>query len=375
MALPASFSTIQVTGSYIDLAGAPVTGTVTFSPPDDAFLKATDVDVVIAPKALVATLDEQGKFTITLPVTDDSNIVPSFTYKVEEALGTLRRTSNVEIPSALLPGPVDLSDLLPVGVLVFGSTALTRYVADALYGTVDSINGIAPAEGTSNVVLVASDVGADASGAAAAAQAAAEAYAVQRANHTGTQSLDTTTDTGTRVAMTPAERTKLTGIATQATKNQTDAYLLSRANHTGTESLDVTTDSGTRVAMTPAERTKLTGVATGATANQTDAYLLSRGNHTGTESLDVTTDSGTRVAMQPAERTKLTGIATGATKNATDAQLRDRSTHTGTQLAATISDFTTAVKAVGITPILVIDNGASVPGGTAAGTIVFQKTA
>jgi hypothetical protein len=44
-------------------------------------------------------------------------------------------------------------------------------------------------------------------------------------------------------------------------------------------------------------------------------------------------------------KTKLDGIATGATANATDAQLRDRATHTGLQLAATISDFTTAVVA------------------------------
>jgi hypothetical protein len=46
-----------------------------------------------------------------------------------------------------------------------------------------------------------------------------------------------------------------------------------------------------------------------------------------------------------AAKTKLDGIATGATANATDAQLRDRSTHTGTQLAATISDFASAVVA------------------------------
>ena len=44
-----------------------------------------------------------------------------------------------------------------------------------------------------------------------------------------------------------------------------------------------------------------------------------------------------------ASKTKLDGIAAGATANSTDTQLRDRATHTGTQLAATISDFTTAV--------------------------------
>jgi hypothetical protein len=45
-------------------------------------------------------------------------------------------------------------------------------------------------------------------------------------------------------------------------------------------------------------------------------------------------------------KTKLDGIASGATANATDAQLRDRSTHTGTQVASTISDSTSAGRAL-----------------------------
>lgn len=45
-------------------------------------------------------------------------------------------------------------------------------------------------------------------------------------------------------------------------------------------------------------------------------------------------------------KTKLDGIASGATANATDAQLRDRSTHTGTQAASSISDSTTAGRAL-----------------------------
>lgn len=133
-------------------------------------------------------------------------------------------------------------------------------------------------------------------------------------------------------------------IGTSATVNSSDAALRDRATHTGTQSLDTTTDSATRLALAPAERTKIAGVATGATANATDAALRDRATHTGTQSLDTTVDSGTRVAMTPAERTKLSGVATGATANATDAALRDRSTHTGTQTSATISDFVEAVQ-------------------------------
>jgi hypothetical protein len=71
-------------------------------------------------------------------------------------------------------------------------TVLANWIATAAAGTgVSSVNGQ-----TGVVVLAASDVSADASGAAAAAQA----YAIQRANHTGTQPLSTISDAGTAAA-------------------------------------------------------------------------------------------------------------------------------------------------------------------------------
>jgi hypothetical protein len=77
----------------------------------------------------------------------------------------------------------------------------------------------------------------DASGVAAAAQA----FAIQRANHTGTQSADTLTDGTTNKAFLATERTKLTGIATGATANSSDAVLEARANHTGTQAASTIT--------------------------------------------------------------------------------------------------------------------------------------
>ena len=64
--------------------------------------------------------------------------------------------------------------------------------------------------------------------------------------------------------MTTAEHTKLQTIADEATKNETDSHLLNRANHTGTQSLDTTTDGVDRLAMTDDERVKLTNIADGA---------------------------------------------------------------------------------------------------------------
>ena len=52
---------------------------------------------------------------------------------------------------------------------------------------------------------------------------------------------DAVPDGTSKKLMTAAERTKLAGIATDATKNQTDTYLRSRANHTGTQAISTVT--------------------------------------------------------------------------------------------------------------------------------------
>ncbi len=79
------------------------------------------------------------------------------------------------------------------------------------------------------------------------------------------------------------------GVSPEAIEAAVDAYLTANppagsyapASHWHT--LDAVTDTATRVAMTPAERTKLSGVATGATANASDAQLRDRSTHTGTQ--------------------------------------------------------------------------------------------
>lgn len=89
----------------------------------------------------------------------------------------------------------------------------------------------------------------------------------------------------------PGLRTLGTGAQQAAAGNDARfANALARANHTGTQSLDTTTDSATRLAFLPAERTKLTGIATGATANSTDAQLRDRATHTGTQAASTISD-------------------------------------------------------------------------------------
>lgn len=195
----------------------------------------------------------------------------------------------------------------------------------------------------------------------------------------------------TKGLMSAADFTKLAGVATGATANSADATLLARANHTGTQSLDTTTDSATRLALTAAERTKLgnlsgtntgdqttiTGNAGSATVLQTartingvsfngsanitinavdatarvaetraittTAPLTGGGDLTANRTLAISAaTTGAAGSMSAADKSKLDGVASGATANATDAQLRDRSTHTGTQAPATIAFAATA---------------------------------
>lgn len=92
----------------------------------------------------------------------------------------------------------------------------------------------------------------------------------------------------THKVMTGTERTKLSGIASGATANSSDAFLLARANHTGTQAqstvANLETDlagkqplatvlTNTTAAFTTAQESKLAGIASGATANDTDANL------------------------------------------------------------------------------------------------------
>lgn len=73
--------------------------------------------------------------------------------------------------------------------------------------------------------------------------------------------------------------------AERAAIDAAQSFAVQRANHTGTESADVLTDGTTNKAFLATERTKLAGIAAGATANSPNATLLDRANHTGTQAV------------------------------------------------------------------------------------------
>lgn len=121
-------------------------------------------------------------------------------------------------------------------------------------------------------------------------------------------------------------------------------------------SLDKTADSASRLAFLPAERTKLTGVATGATANSTDAVLLARANHTGTQGAGTITGLATvatsglkaDVGLGNVDNTSDASKPVSAAQAAADALKADKvittTTQIGTAYTLALADAATMVE-------------------------------
>ncbi|MFE9256512.1 hypothetical protein [Streptomyces sp. NPDC006879] len=111
LALPAEIPTVTVHGTYLGPDGRPLAGTVTFSAP--SMLVFADSDVFVA-GPVVSTLDENGRFQVTLPATNAPNMQPTgWAYVVKENLSGVIGGRTF---SALLPKEtpdVDLADIAP----------------------------------------------------------------------------------------------------------------------------------------------------------------------------------------------------------------------------------------------------------------------
>jgi hypothetical protein len=75
VALPSNLTTVEVTGRYIDQAGAAVRGTVTFSL--DTYLLNSGESVVLVESPVTVTLDATGSFAVDLATTDDPDVTPN----------------------------------------------------------------------------------------------------------------------------------------------------------------------------------------------------------------------------------------------------------------------------------------------------------
>jgi hypothetical protein len=113
MALAPTLTTVTITGNYVDYEGTAIQGQVRFTL-GEVLRNGTD-DQMVAPSSIVVALTN-GAFSVTLPATNDPDIVPTtFTYTVEESfIGG--RTYTISVPYDTV-GSLDLADLSPTPVL------------------------------------------------------------------------------------------------------------------------------------------------------------------------------------------------------------------------------------------------------------------
>ena len=109
MTLPGDLNTVTVTGEFLDAAGTPQAGTVTFTPSAEV-TDATGM-VVIPPVPRTYVLLKGLLSAGPLAATDNADLSPAWTYEICVSLADAPEFSfSCAIPHT--PSPVDLSALL-----------------------------------------------------------------------------------------------------------------------------------------------------------------------------------------------------------------------------------------------------------------------
>jgi len=164
MALSPDISTAVLTGSYVDINGNVQTGSVRFTPICNVI--DTDQNQIVVGQAITDVLDTNGAFSVTLPVTNDTDYTPNpIAYRVEE-LFSGGRDFYITLPSG--NASYDLSDLSEAvssseaaGFVTTTqyNTLLAKYNnANGTFATLDGAPDIADTA-TANAVLCTNEVG------------------------------------------------------------------------------------------------------------------------------------------------------------------------------------------------------------------------
>ncbi len=139
MAIDASVTQITVTGNFVDFLGNAIAGQVQFTLSD--MLRNSLANQMVVPSTITVTLDANGSFSTSLPATDDTDVIPSFLYTVEEAFPS-GRTYTVTAPAASV-GSLSLADISPVPTISETYVGLITEVPFAtLEGLIATLDGL-----------------------------------------------------------------------------------------------------------------------------------------------------------------------------------------------------------------------------------------
>ena len=130
MALPASLTSVTITGAYVDYSGTAIAGQIVFTLGD--VLRSGVDNVMVAPSTVVVPL-VAGAFSVTLPATNDPDVVPNpYTYTVEESF-VGGRTYTISIPYNTV-GSLDLADISPLPTI---ETAYVQLIDETTWTTLE----------------------------------------------------------------------------------------------------------------------------------------------------------------------------------------------------------------------------------------------
>lgn len=138
MALGPNINTVSITGNYVDYEGNPIQGQIRFTLGE--VLRSGIDDQMVAPSSVVVPLSA-GAFTVTLPATNDPDVVPNpYTYTVEESFPG-GRNYTISIPYNTV-GALDLADISPTPTLSTNYVQLIDQTTwSALEDDIDILDG------------------------------------------------------------------------------------------------------------------------------------------------------------------------------------------------------------------------------------------
>jgi hypothetical protein len=138
MPIDASVTKITVTGNYVDFKGNAIAGQIKFTLSE--MLRNSLADEMVVPSTISVTLDANGSFSVSLPSTNDPDMIPDFSYTVEEAFPK-GRTYTILLPYDTA-GSLNLADISPDPTLSETYVGLVDAgVWNSLENDIDTLDG------------------------------------------------------------------------------------------------------------------------------------------------------------------------------------------------------------------------------------------